>query len=307
MVNRFGKGILASGFAPTVPAAIAAIVGAALWVGLATRFGLPVSTTHAIVGSLFGTGVLAYGFAGVNWGVLGTKVALPLLLSPLASLILTSLVLRAWRRLSHLSDVDCLCAEIVTASPVLATAPVGIETGVSALPAVKMSACGQPDHGSTVVIAVDQLHWLTSASASFARGLNDAPKMVALLVAGAGFSGPPHWTYFFIALGILIGSLAGGRRVTTVLAERVTPMNHLEGFIANLLTALLVGPGAALGLPMSTTHVASGAIIGAGLQRNDSINRRVVQEMVLAWVVTLPAAAVLGIIAYELIRVARIG
>jgi PiT family inorganic phosphate transporter len=178
---------------------------------------------------------------------------------------------------------------------------------VSALLTVKMSACRQPDHASTVVIAVNQLHWLTSASASFARGLNDAPKMVALLVAGAGFSGPSHWAYFFVALGIFIGSLAGGRRVTTVLAERVTPMNHLEGFIANLLTAALVGPGAALGLPMSTTHVASGAIIGVGLQRNDSINWQVVQEMVLAWVVTLPVAAVLGMIAYEVILVTRVG
>lgn len=90
--------------------------------------------------------------------------------------------------------------------------------------------------------------------------------------------------------------------MTTVMAEKIACMNHRDGFIANLVTALLVGPGAALGLPMSTTHVASGAIIGIGLQNNGRLNWGTVKEMILAWVVTLPAAALLGIIAYELLR-----
>jgi PiT family inorganic phosphate transporter len=109
--------------------------------------------------------------------------------------------------------------------------------------------------------------------------------------------------FALVTLGILAGSWMGGRRVTTVLAEKVTQMNHREGFIANLVTAALVGPGAVLGLPMSTTHVSSGAIIGAGILKETGVNRRTVREMILAWIITLPAAAVLGILAYELLKI----
>jgi PiT family inorganic phosphate transporter len=106
-----------------------------------------------------------------------------------------------------------------------------------------------------------------------------------------------------VALGMVAGSLIAGRRVTAVLAEKVTRMDHREGFVANLITAALIGSGAALGLPMSTTHVSSGAIIGAGISKETGVNRGTVRDMVLAWMITLPAAALLGALAYDLLRV----
>jgi PiT family inorganic phosphate transporter len=155
---------------------------------------------------------------------------------------------------------------------------------------------------------VNHLHWLTSGATSFAPGLNDAPKMVALVVAAVALSGDARSpaVFVWVALGILAGSWMGGRRVTVVLPEKVTRMDHREGFVANLVTAALVGPGAALGLPMSTTHVSSGAIIGAGILKEAGVNRRTVEDMLLAWIVTVPAAGVLGILAYELLRIARL-
>lgn len=81
-------------------------------------------------------------------------------------------------------------------------------------------------------------------------------------------------------------------------------MDHREGFLANLVTAGLVGPGAALGLPMSTTHVASGGIIGVAAGRGTGINRETVRDMVVAWVVTLPAAALLGVAVLFVVRAA---
>ena len=84
-------------------------------------------------------------------------------------------------------------------------------------------------------------------------------------------------------------------------------MDHREGFVANLVTAALVGPGAALGLPMSTTDVSSSAIIAVGTQNRASINWRAVLDMLLAWVVTLPTAALLGILFYQLLRRMRVG
>lgn len=139
----------------------------------------------------------------------------------------------------------------------------------------------------------------------FRARLNDTPKMVALVLPVAALSGGSSgslWAYVLIAAGILAGSLAGGRRVTTALAEGITAMSHRDGFAANLVTALLVAPGAALGLPMSTTQVSSGAIIGVGLQKGAEINWRTVRDMILAWVVTLPAAALLGIVVFGILR-----
>jgi PiT family inorganic phosphate transporter len=94
-----------------------------------------------------------------------------------------------------------------------------------------------------------------------------------------------------VALGIVAGSWMAGKKVTKVLAEEVTSMDHQEGFIANLMTVALVGPGAALGLPMSTTHVSSGAIFGVGIPKRGSVNWKTVKSMILAWLLTVPLAA----------------
>ena len=312
LVITFGKGLLAAGVTPALPATGAALIGAGLWVGLATRLGLPVSTTHAIVGSISGVMTIAYGTAGVNWHILAGKIALPLLLSPMLSVVLTASALKLWNRISR-SDADCLCLEVANQYPVLAATAVDIQTAPS-LPVMGLVACRADEAAAppsrVFWLPFDSLHGFTSATASFARGLNDAPKMVALVIAAAALSSSSSETSFFvyllIAIGILAGSLHAGRRITTVLAERITPMDHREGFIANLITSLLVGPGAILGLPMSMTHVASGAIIGIGIQRSGAVDWRRIKAMGLAWIATLPAAALLGILSYELLRAVRI-
>jgi PiT family inorganic phosphate transporter len=133
--------------------------------------------------------------------------------------------------------------------------------------------------------------------------MNDAPKMVALLLACSVLLGEapvPTGAFFaLVTVAMAGGSLAAGRRVTHVLAERVTPMDHREGFAANLVTAGLVTAGAVYGLPMSTTHVASGGIVSAGYQRG-TLHRRTLRDMLLAWVVTLPASAALGMASFAI-------
>jgi PiT family inorganic phosphate transporter len=110
--------------------------------------------------------------------------------------------------------------------------------------------------------------------------------MVAIGLAAMTISGvvlPSSFlVYAIVSGGTLAGSLQAGSRVTTVLAKKITPMNHREGFVANLVTSLLVGPDAFLGLPMSTTHVSTGAIIGIGIQKGGTIDWQRVKEMVLA-------------------------
>lgn len=314
MVQTFGKGLLANGTVPTFAAALATVLGASAWVAIATRTGMPVSTTHAIVGSLAGVAALAYGLHGIKWSALMGKIALPLLLSPVLALLLTFAAIRAMRLVQRRfsTEADCACAT-VELSPV----PVGIAMDGSAsglsLPSFGIKVANQKecssDQSTFVGISAHHLHWFTSGATSFARGMNDAPKMVAIVLAAAMLRGNYHirpTAFALVSLGMVAGSWLAGRRVTTVLAERITPMDHWEGFLANAITAALVTPGAALGLPMSTTHVSSGSIMGIGLQDRAEINWRTVREMVLAWVVTLPVAGLLGILIYFLLRAIQI-
>ncbi len=301
MVQTFGKGLLASGVYPTLAMAIAVISGAALWVGIATLRGLPVSTTHAIVGSVVGIAVIGFGPAGINWSALMWKIALPLLLSPAVALILTAVAVRITKALAPQSD--CLCVE--AAQPLL-SANYPIPT---AIPVVHLSTCTAAEHISVPGITFDHLHWLTSAGTSFSRGLNDTPKMVALIIGGMlvadSWTLSPFLMFAVITAGILAGSWFAGRKVTGVLACKVIRMDHREGFLANLITAALVGPGAAFGLPMSTTHVASGALLGLN-SRERKANLAVVRDMVFAWLVTLPVAALLAILSLFFLHTAGI-
>jgi PiT family inorganic phosphate transporter len=309
MVQTFGAGLFVPGTRPTFAAAIAIVVGASVWVLLATRTGLPVSTTHAIVGSLVGVSLVAYGPHAVSWGALVQKIAVPLVASPLVALAIMSALIRVSRRMPA-ADCACVAIEPLPVTPVMgggAARPMP----TSALPQVRLTVATSAECAAAVPqalsLGLEHLHWLTSGATSFARALNDAPKIVALVLAASALAGGatqrPEMVFSVVALGMVVGSTVGGRRVTAVLAERVTPMDHREGFLANATTAALVGAGAVFGLPMSTTHVASSAIIGIGVNgAAGQTNRRTVRDMLLAWLVTLPVSALLGIAAFEVAR-----
>ncbi len=318
MVTTFGKGLLASGVTPTFAAAAATVLGATAWVAIATRTGLPVSTTHAIVGSLAGVASVAYGLAGLRWASLGGKIALPLLLSPVIALVVTGVVLRAWNFCSSRSgtEVECLCAELAPAPVLMGAGSGGASLMTSTFnPVLQVTAGSQQhcavEHSAAARVTTNHLHWATSGATAFSRGMNDAPKIVALVLAAASLTGAAGTggtlCFFVVTLGMVAGSWLAGQRVTTVMAEKITRMDHREGFVANLVTAALVGSGATLGLPMSTTHVSSGAIIAVGMRNQAGLNWKTVRALLLAWVVTLPAAALLGIVAYGLLRLSHLG
>lgn len=308
MLTTFGDGLLTVGTTSTFVGAFAVLVGAAGWVVIATRTGLPVSTTHAIVGSMVGVGVVAYGADAVQWSALGGRILLPLLLAPLASLLITGALFRATLHRSSAAGerADCVCAEVEPAMVIAGMAGSARSAAlVTQAPHLRITtgpaeacATGSP---AALRLTVDHLHWLTSGATSLARGMNDAPKIVALVMAASvvlGRTTVPTATLFGLITGaMVVGSLVAGRRVTHVLATKVTPMDHHEGFGANLVTAGLVTAGAVYGLPMSTTHVSSGGIFSVGAHRG-TLNRKTLRDILLAWVVTLPASAALGMAAY---------
>ena len=296
-----GKGFLArpadgAGFLAAV--SIAAIA----WVLFASRTGLPVSTTHAIAGALAGAGIVAQGIPALHWSFLAEKVAVPLAFSPLVSMAFLYAVYPLFRRALARAGGYCLCLERRAA----VSAPGSIaRISAAAEPVVASEeSCEASPLVEARLNVIDGLHWLSSGLVSFARGLNDTPKIVALgLAASALFrvSGFPLYAAIAVAMGA--GSLLGGRRVTETLACRVTKMSHTEGFSANVVTAALVAAASFSSLPVSTTHVSSGAIIGIGLHRGArSVSRRTVREMALAWLVTLPAAALLAAGIFAIVR-----
>ena len=145
----------------------------------------------------------------------------------------------------------------------------------------------------------EMLLWLSGGFVSFARGLNDTPKIVAVVAAAAliGKDDPSIMRMAFplAAVAMGIGSLWGGRRVTKRLAEDVTALDSLAGLTASLATAVLVTLATQGGLPVSTTHVSSGAIVGVGLRNGtERVQWQTVRHFLMAWVVTLPAAGVIA-------------
>ncbi|MCR4294172.1 MAG: inorganic phosphate transporter [Elusimicrobia bacterium] len=258
MTLLFTKGMLSPQVQLNETFALAILAGAVGWVLLATRIGMPVSTTHAIVGATLLTGLYAFGFDQVLWGSVWSKVALPLLLSPFVAFGAAWLAFRL---------LNWLCRE-------------------------------------RYCLNCRWAHWASAAASGFARGLNDTPK-----IAGLGFffyaaldptlTVAPRWFFFVLAAANALGGIVLGLRVTETLAHKVTRMDHLEGFAANLATSAMVVATAVHGFPVSTTHVSSSAILGMGLRKGRSgVDARVAGEIALAWLVTLPVAGLLGVTAY---------
>ncbi len=295
MTKLFSTGIVTA--APTVAFTMAVLAGAAAWVGLATVARLPVSTTHALVGGLVGAGVLLARDA-VAWNGVALKVALPLLLSVLVSYLVSV-------GLSVLSRRRPVVARAYTAT-VSAPAAAGTTdddpaaTGRTPAERCDQESCDSPRPGGRLLTAA---HWLTSGATGFARGLNDAPKIVAIgafALVPAGFS--LVTILATVTAAMAVGSLVGGMRVARRLGCDVVRMSHREGFTANLATATLVGLGAGYGLPMSTTHVSTGAIAGAPGFTLTRLNGRTLRDFGIAWLVTPPFAAAVAAMVFLLAR-----
>lgn len=145
---------------------------------------------------------------------------------------------------------------------------------------------------------LDVLHFLSTGAASFARGLNDTPKMVALMLAVPGLA--VHWAFLIVAAAIVAGGLLDITRVAETLGKKVTDMNPGEGFAASLVTAGLVTTASLHSLPVSTTHVSVGSLFGMGAAAG-RVHWRKVGEILLAWVSTVPCGALLAALTYALL------
>lgn len=294
MGKLFSKGIVSA--TPTSAFALAVLVGATSWVALASIVRLPVSTTHAIVGSLIGAGLVLRSSA-VQWNGLTQKVVQPLLLSILVAYLVCAVLVVVTRSAVRRTG-RTPAAAIVPPDPADPVTPAAPSGGVATLPAQSASAT----RTRAPLPLMDVLHWLSSGAASCARGLNDTPKIAAIggfALVPAGYSATS--VTVIVACAMLAGS-ALGIRVARTLGEKVTKVNHAEGLLGNLTTATLVGLGALRSWPMSTTHVSTGAIAGTAGFNVKRLSGHTLRNFAIAWTVT-PVFA--GLVAAGVFALAR--
>lgn len=143
---------------------------------------------------------------------------------------------------------------------------------------------------------LDWCHFLSTGAASFARGLNDAPKMAALLTVLPWLSA--YGAIALVAIVMAAGGLLDSKNVAETMARRVTGMDPGQGFSASLVTAVLVGTASLHGLPASTTHVSVGALTGMGLVSGRTYWRKVL-EILVVWITTVPCGAILAAVVFQ--------
>lgn len=293
LLKVFSTGLLAEGIdATSIAPAVAS--GALLWVLLSSRLGMPVSTTHALVGGIIGAGLANLGFAGIIWGGLGAKVIVPLLISPFVSFGLAYGLLPVLKSRMTRSNNYCLCMEEREQS-VVSSGTFAMSMPVFRIVEGEASACAQNENNLISLKVVDMLHFLSGGLTSFARGLNDAPKMAALLIGvSASTEHGVGLLYTIVGSGMLVGGLIGGRLVIDTLSLRITSINPIDGFVSNAVTSVLVTIGSIFGLPFSTTHVSAGSIVGIGAKAGDGVKWNVVRDILFAWLITLPTAALIA-------------
>ncbi|AEC52174.1 phosphate permease [Pyrococcus sp. NA2] len=316
---------------------IAALLGATIWLVIATKYGLPVSTTHSIIGGIIGYGIVYAGPEIVNWSKV-TKVVLSWILSPIVGAIFAFLVFRAIRRTVLRSDNPIKSAKrwspfwIALAFVVIGTMfyikvlhgnslymgilKLGIPAGLitfaitSLILRVKFPSV-DPYLGAEAIFRRVQV--ITSGYVALAHGANDVanaigPVAAVYTIATLGMAGAkvpvPRWILALGGLGIAIGVATYGYRVMETVGKRITELTNTRGFTIDFSAATVVLIASWLGMPISTTHTVVGAVIGVGLARGvKAINKNVVRDIIISWFVTVPVAAAISAVIFEGLRI----
>ena len=304
-----GKGLVPLELITTPEFMFAVMLGAALTVFVAAKFGIPISTTHSLIGGLVGAGVMAAG-SELNIDALGNSYLIPLAVSPLIAVIVAALlyfIVTNIRKRLNINKQSCLCVGEKRLDVVV---PEGISpmTTFSNLDIVlddvdncKVKAIDVYDghmFGFRIQKLVDGLHIFSGAAVSFARGLHDTPKIVGVALAAGTMD--IYWVTFLAAIAMALGGILQSHKIAKTMSQDITEINHGQGLTANLVTSIMVIFASKWGVPVSTTHVSCGAIFGIG-SVNGKTNWSIVGSIVFAWVLTLPIAASIAAASYYLL------
>jgi inorganic phosphate transporter, PiT family len=247
--------------AVTLDVVLGGVVGAITWNLFTWYLGLPTSSSHALIGGVAGSAIAANGLDVVQWGGLRDRVLVPSLAAPF----------------------------------------VGVAAGMAIMVAVLWLVRRRSP--SLVNRVFRRLQVVTAGFVAFTHGTNDAQKTMGIIALALIASGHldadnfevPLWVIVSAATAMALGTYAGGWRIIRTLGQRVAKLEPPQGFAAELSTAGILFATGKVGFPVSTTHTISGAVLGAGATRRLSAVRwGVAGDILLAWVLTVPCAAVVG-------------
>ena len=251
----------------TLPLVLAALIGAVIWNFTTWYFGIPSSSSHALFGGLIGAMIAAAGVSGVLWGGVIEKIILPMVLSPLLGLVV------AWFLMTGLTWL----VRKRPPSPVNRTFRI--------------------------------LQPISAGFMAFSHGANDAQKTMGIIALALFASGQidtfeiPLWVKILCALTMAAGTYSGGWRIIHTLGSKVIKLDPIHGFAAETSAASVIQLATHFGIPVSTTHVITSSIMGVGAtQRLSAVRWGVARSIVFAWIVTLPAAGLVGAVAYLLLN-----
>ena len=265
VANTIGKGLIDKDL--VTPAVVfGALIGAMFWNVVTWVKGLPSSSSHALVGGIIGAGVAHAGLPSIQWVGLN-KTLIAIVLSPLLGMILTMAIM-------------------------LVTSWMG----------VRASASGAEKTLRT-------LHLCSSGVYCLSHGLNDAQKtmgIITVLLYSTGYLHGdfqvPHWVALSCYVAIGLGTLSGGWRIIETMGTRITKLSQHQGFSASAGGSIMLFAASWLGIPVSTTHTITGCVIGAGAARRASAVRwGVAKSVMIAWIITIPASAIVAALFYYLI------
>ena len=305
VITFSGKGLVPDALAGSPEFAAAVGLGSALTIFIATRVGMPTSTTHALIGGLLGTGVAAS--AEIGTGVLVSKFAIPMLTSPILAILIAGLLYTFFadlRRRLGVTKETCVCVADGSLQPVRITenGAVAMSSKGLELTVDETANCVQRYRGTVVGVdaqtSLDAMHYLSAGAVCFSRAVNDTPKIASLLLMTAVLS--PTVGIGVIGVAMILGGIIQSRRVAETMSKRITDLNAGQGFAANITTAGLVLFASNLGVPVSTTHVSCGSIFGIGVASRQC-RWRTVTGILATWITTLPAAAIFSGLLYLLL------
>ena len=322
---------------------LACLLAAAVWLGVATHFGWPVSTTHSIVGALMGFGIVKLGIHAIQWKTIGF-IALSWLLSPILGAVVgfglylsvRTLILnsnhpfkRAKQFIPFYIFISTIIVSMVTLVKGLAHLGLNLSLsvcllystlialivaliGMFLLGRVKLDAkANQNFHFANVEKTFGILMLFTACAMAFAHGSNDVANAIGPMAAitnvistgqVAQIAPIPNWVLGLGALGIVTGLMTYGHKVIATVGSGITELTPTRGFAATLSAATIVVCASGTGLPISTTHTLVGAVLGVGLARGiNALNLHVIRNILMSWIVTLPAGALLAIIFYKIL------
>lgn len=296
----------------------AALLSTGIWLQFASAKGLPVSTTNSVIGAIIGFGLVTRGFEAIKWGALG-GIALSWVISPLLGGLIALLVFFAIRKYVLDSKEPLVVtqrfAPLILCGVVLTLLSLFMPKNLFWL-AILVSAAGalvfsryirritaRSDNRDDTLARVERVFaWLqviTACFMAFAHGSNDISNAIGPVAAVISIafnhhivltSQVPWWLLAMGGLGIVIGLATYGRKVIETIGHSITEITPTRGFAAEFGAAFTILVGSHFGLPLSTTQVLVGAVIGVGLARGIAgLNLLVIRKILSSWVITMPA------------------